>query len=735
MNAKSQTTNHESRITNHEPRITDHAWFEVFIILALLAVAAFFRLYALDVAPPGLYYDEAYHGLDALDVLRTGQWPIFFPHNSGREPLFLWLITLAVAALGPTVLAIRLPAVLVGLATVPATYLMVRAMFAAEGRGRSIALATLTTAWLAVSHWHVHFSRMGFRAIMLPLIQAIAFGLLWWAMREKRAHEKGQGLCVHLCSHLHSAQAHVSVACFALAGATLGLCLYTYTAGRFTPLILVAFVSLWVLARLLPHSHTPTLLWRGFFLTALIALVVFAPLAAYFTQHPELLAGRSGDVAITAAPDPARALWDNVVATVGMFGVRGDMGWRHNVRLTLPGNLAGKPVFDPLTALLFYAGVLLALWRWRRPRYAFLLAWLFVMLLPGLLSQNAPHFLRTLGITPAIYIFPALAIVMIHDAGCRIHATRITYHALRITSIALAIIAPLITATLTFHDYFTTWARSEEAFYAFHGDAAEIAGRMNELTGPDVVFVLPVSYLWPPNYSHKTIDYLYRGDAHYHFPRVDETRTPADLTAMCRGHERVYVVTWTQGDHVDADPKRLVDFLLRKAGTRVGETPGHGYLIEEYRIPADARFELPELTPAEGNFALQLALRGAAYGPDPVPAGGKLWVVLEWETLSPPPVDYKVTVYLHDGAGRGAGQSDALLLDDEHRLTTAWPVGSRALSYGILHVPPDTPVLRTPAGEYILDVGIYNPATMQRLWVKDGDIAVTVGTVQVTASP
>ncbi|MBU1880064.1 MAG: hypothetical protein KJ734_14050, partial [Chloroflexi bacterium] len=415
----------------------------------------------------------------------------------------------------------------------------------------------------------------------------------------------------------------------------------------------------------------------------------------------------------------------------GMFGLRGDEAWRHN--------LAGKPVFDPLTAILFYIGVLLAIWRWRQPRYALLLAWLGVMLLPGVISQGAPHFLRTIGIMPAVFVFPALAVTGIWSwlTADRARLPRFTFDVLRLTFVGLVIVALLLNAALTYHDYFDTWAHSEETFYAYHGDAAEIAGRMNALDGPGVVFLLPISHLWPPDYTHKTIDYLYHGDAPYYFPRVNEVTTPGDLTALCRGYERVYVVTWTQGDHVDADPKRLVDFLLRTAGERASEMPGHGYVIEKYTLPADAAFALPALSPVGGNFALQLALRGAAYGPASVPAGDSLWMVLEWETLSPPPANYKVTVYLHDGAGRGAGQADAPLIDNEHRLTTAWPVGSRALSYGIIQVPADT-----LPGDYRLDVGVYDPATMQRLWVVDDDpsaqggrtgIAVTVGTVQVRA--
>jgi len=45
-------------------------------LLAVIAVAAALRFWALGYIPPGLYHDEAFNGLDALGVLE-GERPVF----------------------------------------------------------------------------------------------------------------------------------------------------------------------------------------------------------------------------------------------------------------------------------------------------------------------------------------------------------------------------------------------------------------------------------------------------------------------------------------------------------------------------------------------------------------------------------------------------------------------------------------------------------------------------------
>ena len=143
------------------------------MLLGLVVIAAFFRLWRLDEVPPGFQFDEAYNAADALRVL-AGERPLFFEANGGREALHVYLIAPFVAVLGPGPFALHLASALIGIVTVALSYLLLRKLLPA-GDG-SAALAALL---LAVSYWHVHFSRYGIRAILLPLLLVLVVYFLW----------------------------------------------------------------------------------------------------------------------------------------------------------------------------------------------------------------------------------------------------------------------------------------------------------------------------------------------------------------------------------------------------------------------------------------------------------------------------------------------------------------------------------------------------------------------------
>ena len=127
-----------------EPRrwagLRSAVWWELLAVLAIFLVALALRTYRLHEWPPGLFNDEAANGLDGLAVLR-GERPIFFPRNTGREPLFLYLQAGMMALLGPTPYALRLTAAIVGALAVPAAYWMVRELFwGSPEKSRRVAL-------------------------------------------------------------------------------------------------------------------------------------------------------------------------------------------------------------------------------------------------------------------------------------------------------------------------------------------------------------------------------------------------------------------------------------------------------------------------------------------------------------------------------------------------------------------------------------------------------------------
>ncbi|MEO6062964.1 MAG: glycosyltransferase family 39 protein, partial [Thermoflexales bacterium] len=334
--------------------------------LAIILVAgAGLRLDRIGELPPGLYRDEAWYGLDAVGVL-NGHPAVYFAANNGREGLFVYLLAAAISVLGQTPVALRLTSALVGIATLGAIYLAGRAFF-------SHRIGVLAAGVLAGTFWHVALSRVAYRAITLPLIATLGLALAALALRA--TGRRRQALAVG-------------------AGVVIGLTFYTYTSAPFlAPLVLLAAVVIFLRR---PADRRVILIIAG------VTLAMMLPMAIWALRHPDLYLARAGQVSILVPEinkgDLPGALLRGVEKTLGMFTLAGDRIWRHNLSL--------RPVFEGLTGSAFWIGVAAALWRLFRPpgasqagrgAHAFLLLWLGVFLVPTMLAEDAPHFLRAIG--------------------------------------------------------------------------------------------------------------------------------------------------------------------------------------------------------------------------------------------------------------------------------------------------------------------------------------------------
>ena len=145
-----------------------------------------------------------------------------------------------------------------------------------------------------------------------------------------------------------------------------------------------------------------------------------------------------------------------------MFGIIGDPTWRYNV--------AFRPVFDPAWAVLFYGGVVLALWRIKRAPYAFALIWLGVMVLPSVLSADNPSQHRSVGAIGAAYIFPAILLAAASEKA-HIHWNRLGDWAFGLGVASLLVLA----AFEGIRDYFIVWPANPEVRTIYRADLAEAA--------------------------------------------------------------------------------------------------------------------------------------------------------------------------------------------------------------------------------------------------------------------
>ncbi|MFN8598720.1 MAG: glycosyltransferase family 39 protein, partial [Anaerolineae bacterium] len=353
-------------MTNARPR------WEWPTVTALLLLAFALRVLALNDVPPGLHHDEVIIGQVAKDILR-GNLAIYFTAGYGHEPLYHYIVAGFFAALGASAFALRLTSACVAMLGLAVAYRFTRRLF-------SPAVAIGTLAWMSISLWPVFFARVGLRGITLPLLTTLTAYFLWRALHT---------------SHITP---------YVVAGALLGLTLYTYQASRVFPVIFaVFFIYLAVTRSSLVTRHSPVgRKIAAFFVTALLIAV---PLIIYLTvinpAAEERVADLSGPLNQLRAGNPSEVI-QSTLNTLGMFTVRGDAVPIYNV--------ADRPVFpEPIGAALFYLGFLICLWRWRQPAYVFMLIWFFISLVPAMVTPFSPNFVRTIAAWPVPFVFVGVA--------------------------------------------------------------------------------------------------------------------------------------------------------------------------------------------------------------------------------------------------------------------------------------------------------------------------------------
>ena len=137
-----------------------------FLILVLL-IAIFLRFWNLGGVPPSASMDEASIGYNAYSILKTGldefgQVPLISQrgYDDYRRSTYLFLVSPSVGIFGLNAFSIRLPAAVLSVLTVFATYYIMLLLFTKRLPQANI-LALLASFLLAISPWHIYISRLG----------------------------------------------------------------------------------------------------------------------------------------------------------------------------------------------------------------------------------------------------------------------------------------------------------------------------------------------------------------------------------------------------------------------------------------------------------------------------------------------------------------------------------------------------------------------------------------------
>jgi len=163
-------------------------YVRLFLVLIVL-LAGILRFYDIQNVPPGLYIDEVSSAYNGYSVFKTGKdehgvkYPLWFEaFGEYKMPALVYATGLSTFLLGKSEFAVRLPSALLGTLTVLMLYFLLekvllldRENFFKEPIYKYLPL--LSAFLLAISPWHIQFSRGAFDAILALFFYVTGFML------------------------------------------------------------------------------------------------------------------------------------------------------------------------------------------------------------------------------------------------------------------------------------------------------------------------------------------------------------------------------------------------------------------------------------------------------------------------------------------------------------------------------------------------------------------------------
>ena len=727
------------------------------ILLALTLAVLLLRFQRLSELPPGLYFDEGIHGVDALQVLR-GEHTVFFAHeDDGLEGLIAYAIALTTTFLGRTLLAVRLPTALASAGTVFVVLWLGQLLFGRDNRGQStpwrgLIVGGAGAGLMAVSIGQTIIGREALRANFLPLLLSSSLALLWWGWpRPAQAGASAGSPDGGGCAARNAGPKQLSNWWrLALAGVCAGLLPYSYIAARFS-FFLFLFFGLSLLPSMgrrqsgrkrgegesgplrLRHPGLSLWLdtlkrnakWIGIFLGT--AGLVATPIVLHFALHPEDFSSRSGLLWIFhptySKGEPLRAFLENIWVHLLVFGVRGDTNWQYN--------FGDRPMLGPGEALFFWFGLCMAARHWRRPAYRLLLLWLGIMILPAVLARDftpPPNTLRMFGAAPAIYLVTGVGMweaYHILRRGCLALPSlagrffRKSGFWLALALAAVVAIWILVQGVATHRTYFRELATTPKFLKDYNAEWASAADILNaQPHAAGLVYLLPYRFI-----RNHGFEYLYHGETPalvFHVGTTEMAHSVASALSAIENLSAVGVVDWDDDLSWSGDGDENLVALLDKYGMPAESKEFDSFQIHFFTdIILDRPWSLHEyVEPLSVHYDGGISLNGLALGQGKMQLSSQqavtlkgddsLWLLLQWKTAPGLEINYAISMRLHSAEGAMVYQKDVTLLSEEGTTTGGWIPEEAVDTISNFIVPTDL-----APGDYELRLIVYDPSTLK----------------------
>lgn len=400
--------------------------FLTFIII----VASVLRLWQLGKVPSSPDWDEAALGYNAYSILQTGRdeygkfLPIILRSFDDYKPaLYVYLVMPSISILGLNVVAVRLPSVVFGILNVLAAFFLVKELFKKND------IALLSSFLLAISPWHIQFSRVAFEANVGVALNV--FGILFFL----KAFKKPWFLF--------------------LSALMLGLSLHAYQSEKvFVPLLIAVLVYSF-------RKDFFSIRKKYIYTSLTIFTIICLPLILFTLTNKDALSraktvsifsnssiieANTGKIARDKANNDILGLvLDNRRVEFAKYVAGGylshlDLNW-----LFIKGDIArhhapGMGLMYLIELPFLLVGIYILIFgSFNKAIKIFTILWFLIVPIPASVTNDVPHAVRTINFLPILQIFTAIGIISslawILNIEYKVLSVKISYLMLIIISI------------------------------------------------------------------------------------------------------------------------------------------------------------------------------------------------------------------------------------------------------------------------------------------------------------
>ncbi len=367
------------------------------LLVSIIVLSSFLRIFNLSKFPPSLYWDEASLGYNAYTIYTSGKdehgevFPLdrFIAFGDYKPPGYIYSIVPFISVLGLTEVAVRLPSAIAGIGIVLMGFCLANRLFFSKKIG------LITALFIGVSPWTLQLSRGAFEANL-----AAFFNLCGVYFFISGRGKRGWYL--------------LSIIAFILS-------FYTFNGNRIIAPLMLLLLSIFNLQELKKN-------WKEVVIALLVGILLLSPSFSYLQSRESKI--RFQEVSIFNNLEPievsnAEIARENGTILAKMIHNRrvlysldfikhftdhfraqylfisGDV----NPRLSIQE--VGELYLFDIPFLLVGVYFLIAT---KKKDFFFLLGWVAIAILPAAVAKETPHALRTASIIPVYQLISAFGL-------------------------------------------------------------------------------------------------------------------------------------------------------------------------------------------------------------------------------------------------------------------------------------------------------------------------------------